>query len=70
MAPKGTPRPVIDRLAKEVNALAQNKEYVEKLGVLYGTPGHAKTPEEFEKLIDAKAKEWSDIVTSSGVSIR
>lgn len=70
MAPKGTPAAVVDRLAQEVNALASNPEYLEKLGALFGVPGHVKTPQEFDKYIDAKSKEWSDIVTKSGVSIQ
>jgi tripartite-type tricarboxylate transporter receptor subunit TctC len=70
MAPKGTPRPVIDRIVREVNALATNPEYRERLGALYGTPARTKNPDEFAKLIDVKAKEWGDIVVKSGVSIR
>jgi tripartite-type tricarboxylate transporter receptor subunit TctC len=69
MAPKGIPRPVIDRIAQEVNVLSSNPEYIEKLGALFGAPGRTKTPDDFEKLLDDKSKEWSEIVIKSGASI-
>lgn len=70
MAPKGTPKPVVDRIAQEVNTMSSDKDYVSRLGELYAKPGTTRTAEEFDKLLDKKTKEWGDIVRKSGVTIQ
>jgi len=70
MAPKGTPKPVIDRLVQEINAMSSDKDYVRRLEELYAKPGRTRSAEEFEKHLDVKSKEWSDIVKKSGVTIQ
>lgn len=70
MAPKGTPKAVVDRLVLEINAISKDPEYLARLADLYGTPGRATNPADFEKLLDVKSKEWADIVKKSGVSIQ
>ncbi len=67
LAPAGTPRPVIDRLnreLREVLALPAVAKAFETQGM---TPAHS-TPEEFQKLMAADAKRWADLIKAQGIT--
>ncbi len=65
--PKGTPRGVIDKLNREVNAALADPAMQAKLAELGGTniPG---TPEEFGKIIAAETAKWAKVVNATGAS--
>jgi tripartite-type tricarboxylate transporter receptor subunit TctC len=67
-APKGTPRPIIERLNREINAALKDPEMVKKLADLGGTviPG---TPEDFGKLVADETEKWSKVVEFSGAKL-
>ncbi|QRF63334.1 tripartite tricarboxylate transporter substrate binding protein [Variovorax paradoxus] len=69
MAPKGTPKPVIDRLMQEVNTMSADPTYTGRLADFYAKPGRTRSPDEFSQLLDSKTKEWGEIVKKSGVTI-
>jgi tripartite-type tricarboxylate transporter receptor subunit TctC len=66
VAPTGTPRPVIDRLNKELRAALASDEVKKQLG-LDGTKIMAGTPEEYGDFIDRDERKWSELVKASGV---
>jgi tripartite-type tricarboxylate transporter receptor subunit TctC len=66
VAPAGTPRPVIDRLNKELRAALASDE-VKKQLALDGTEITQGSPEDYADFIDKDEKKWSGLVKASGV---
>ena len=66
VAPAGTPRPVIDRLNRELRAALASDEVKRQLE-LDGTEIASGTPEQYADFIDKDEKKWSELVKVSGV---
>jgi tripartite-type tricarboxylate transporter receptor subunit TctC len=66
VAPAGTPRPVIDKLNRELQAALASDEVKKQLG-LDGTEITPGTPEDYADFIDRDEKKWSELVKASGV---
>ena len=66
VAPAGTPRPIIDKLNKELQAALASSEVKKQLG-LDGTEITPGTPEDYAAFIDKDEKKWSQLVKTSGV---
>jgi len=66
-APRGTPRPVIDRLAKEVAAIVANPDFAAKHLKARSLVGATSTPEEFAKLIVDDRKVARQVVKDAGM---
>jgi tripartite-type tricarboxylate transporter receptor subunit TctC len=66
--PKNTPRDIIDRLNKEVNAALADPGMRKKLADLGGTiiPG---TPEDFGKLLAGETEKWAKVVKATGLKV-
>ena len=67
-APKDTPRPIIERLNREINAALKDPEMVKKLADLGGTP-IGGTPEDFGKVVAAETEKWRKVVEFAGVKL-
>jgi tripartite-type tricarboxylate transporter receptor subunit TctC len=68
LAPPGTPKPIIERLNKELkNAIAD--ETVRARFAELGAQPNPGTPEELSQLIVSEAKKWGDIIKRAGISI-
>jgi tripartite-type tricarboxylate transporter receptor subunit TctC len=65
IAPAGTPRPIIERLNKELRAALASDEVKKRL-VQDGTEPTPGTPEDYAAFIDQDETKWSAIVRSSG----
>jgi tripartite-type tricarboxylate transporter receptor subunit TctC len=67
-APKGTPREIIEKLNKEVNAALTDPKLKARLAELGGImmPG---TPEDFGKVIADETAKWEKVVKFSGASV-
>ena len=65
-APAGTPRPIIERLNKELRAALASEE-VKKQLALDGTEIAAGSPEDYAAFIDRDERKWSELVKASGV---
>jgi tripartite-type tricarboxylate transporter receptor subunit TctC len=65
-APAGTPRPIIDRLNKELRAALASDE-VKKQLTQDGTEITPGSPEDYAAFIDKDEKKWSQLVKASGV---
>lgn len=68
MAPKKTPRPIIERLRNEIIAVANLPELRQTL-ISQGSEVVVNTPEEFSKIIQADAEKWGAIGKRLGVRL-
>jgi tripartite-type tricarboxylate transporter receptor subunit TctC len=66
LAPAGTPRPIVDRLNRELRAVLAN-EAVLKLLRNEGVETLATTPEEFTAMIDREEPKWSALIKAIGL---
>jgi len=67
-APKGTPKPVVDKLQKDMQLTLANPELREKLQAS-GVELANMTPTEFAKQLQDDIARWAKIVKSSGASL-
>jgi tripartite-type tricarboxylate transporter receptor subunit TctC len=65
--PKGTPRAIIDKLNKTVNAALADPAMQDRLAELGGSniPG---TPEDFGKVVAEETDKWSKVVKATGAT--
>jgi tripartite-type tricarboxylate transporter receptor subunit TctC len=68
LAPKGTPRAIVDKLAAEVQKIVRTPEMQERLKGLDHTPVGG-TPAEFAKLIADDYARWQRVVKETGFKI-
>ena len=66
LAPKATPRPIIERLNKELRAALQSEEVLKRLST-EGAEPLPSTPEEYAADIDQEETKWSAIVKAAGI---
>jgi tripartite-type tricarboxylate transporter receptor subunit TctC len=67
LAPAGTPRPIIERLNRELRAALAN-DGVLKLLAQEGVEPLATTPEEFTGMIDREEPKWSALIKELGLT--
>jgi tripartite-type tricarboxylate transporter receptor subunit TctC len=65
--PKGTPRPIIDKLNKAINAALADPAMLAKLAEFGGAP-ISGTPEDFGKIIADETAKWAKVVTATGAT--
>ncbi len=68
-APKGTPKPILDRLAQELAVIVKNPEVQEQLGKTMGMQLVGSTPEGLRDLMAVEIPRWAEVVEKSGASI-
>jgi len=69
-APKGTPKEVVDRLSKALNAAIQDDNVKKRIAELSSdlvTPDRA-TPESLRKHLEAEVVRWGQVIKAAGVS--
>ena len=66
LAPRGTPRPVVDRLYRETVKAAQRPEVVSRLA-LDGTEPIASTPEKFAAFLKSERAQWTKVVKVANI---
>lgn len=66
VAPKGTPRPIIDRLNQATVAALKDAEVIKRLEDI-GTQPSPMTPDEFKAYIAAEVKLWREVIQKSGL---
>ena len=66
IAPKATPKPVIERIAKEV-AIAMQSADVQKRLVAEGSEAVGSTPAEFAAHVRAEQEKWSRVIKQAGI---
>jgi tripartite-type tricarboxylate transporter receptor subunit TctC len=68
VAPKGVPKPIIDKLNAELNQVLKAKELEENLAADGVTPAGG-TPEQFQALIRNDIERWRKVVQQAGVKV-
>jgi tripartite-type tricarboxylate transporter receptor subunit TctC len=68
LAPRGTPRPIVDKLHGEI-AAAMADATVRKRFADFGAEPMATTPEELGRFISAEVAKWRDIITKAGITL-
>jgi tripartite-type tricarboxylate transporter receptor subunit TctC len=66
VAPAGTPRPIIERLNKELRAALANED-VRKRIIFEGGEPESTTPEEHAAVIDRELTKWSAVIRAAGI---
>jgi tripartite-type tricarboxylate transporter receptor subunit TctC len=66
LAPTGTPREIIDRIAREIAGAAKDPKFIERLGS-FGIHPLGNTPEEFAAMIAADIPFWAEAAKIAGV---
>jgi tripartite-type tricarboxylate transporter receptor subunit TctC len=66
VAPAGTPRPIIDKLAGALNEALKNEDVVKPLRTA-GLDIKGGTPDEFAAYIASETKKWDGVVTAAGL---
>ncbi|MFN7288685.1 MAG: Bug family tripartite tricarboxylate transporter substrate binding protein, partial [Burkholderiales bacterium] len=66
-APKGTPRPIIEAVNREVNRLVGAPEQAERWKTLGFAHMPQRTPEEFAQQVQADIRDWGDVVRKGNI---
>jgi tripartite-type tricarboxylate transporter receptor subunit TctC len=66
MAPAGTPKDIVDRMAAEIARAVKDPQFVVRLDQ-YGADPLGNTPEEFAAMIASETALWGDTVKSLGI---
>ena len=68
VAPRGTPRPIVDKLNGEVVAAMADRAVRERF-VEFGAEPMATTPDELGRFIAAEVVKWREIIGKAGIRI-
>ena len=68
VAPRGTPRPIVDKLNGEVVAAMADRAVRERF-VEFGAEPMATTPDELGRFISAEVVKWREIITRAGIRL-
>jgi tripartite-type tricarboxylate transporter receptor subunit TctC len=66
MAPAGTPKTIIDKLAKATNEAVDSEEVIKALQA-QGIDTIGSTPEEFARYIESETKKWAKVIEAAGL---
>ncbi len=68
MAPKGTPRAIILKLNRDINALLNDAAFRKRL-IDIGVEPMGGTPQDFAQYLETELKKWGEVVRVSGAKI-
>jgi tripartite-type tricarboxylate transporter receptor subunit TctC len=68
MAPKATPKPIIDRLNAEIRKVV-NAPDIKEAWAKQGAVPMSMSPEEFDKFLRAEIEKWGKVVKASGMKV-
>jgi tripartite-type tricarboxylate transporter receptor subunit TctC len=69
IGPRGLPRPLVERLNRDINATLQLPEVVKLLSTQGATP-LTKSPDEFARSMAADRQKWADVVRTAGIKVQ
>ena len=67
-APKNTPKPIIEKLNKEINAILAEPAMKQRIDELGGVP-LIGTPEDFGKIIQSETEKWAKVVEFAKIKV-
>jgi tripartite-type tricarboxylate transporter receptor subunit TctC len=68
IAPKGVPRPIIDRLNAEINKIAKTPDFAKRIES-EGLDPAGGTPEEFLAVIKREIAEWGEVIKEAHITL-
>ncbi len=69
VAPKDTPRPVIERLNREIRSALADPD-IRSRALAAGTEPLTTTPEEFATMIREETKKWAEVIKAGGITLQ
>ena len=66
MAPAGTPKPILDKISKDIAAVLAQADVKEKLEIQGSFPA-STTPEQFDEIIKSDTERYGKILRDAGV---
>ena len=66
-APAGTPKPVVDRLYREVAETLKKPDVMDRLATQGGSIRVGNTPEEFAQVIRSDLAKYAKLVKAAGI---
>jgi len=67
MAPKGTPREIVDKLNRDVNAGFADPKVIERF-IAIGGPPTPDTPDAFGRIIAVDTEKWAKVIKATGTT--
>ena len=67
LAPKGTPQAFIDRVNRELKDILASPAVASAFETQGMTPAHS-TPESFQRVMEADAQRWADLIKAQGIT--
>jgi tripartite-type tricarboxylate transporter receptor subunit TctC len=68
LAPRGTPKPIVDQLNKEMNAALADPAVRQRMAE-QGAEAAGGTPDELAKFIVSETAKWREIITKGGIPV-
>ena len=69
LAPKGTPRPIVDRANRELNAVIASPAYRKRVSELGAVASEPISPEAFRDIWRAEAERWGALIRKIGLKL-
>ena len=69
VAPRDTPRPIVERLNAEIGAALAAPE-IRSRALAAGTEPFTGTPEEFAAMIREETKKWAEVIQAGGIRLQ
>ncbi|MDS1140397.1 tripartite tricarboxylate transporter substrate binding protein [Pusillimonas sp. SM2304] len=69
LAPKGTPKPIIDKINGHMVKVLNNPEFVARMTSM-GVDTMPSTPEEFQQYLEAETARWGKVAKESGATLQ
>jgi tripartite-type tricarboxylate transporter receptor subunit TctC len=69
VAPKDTPRPIVERLNAEIRAALADPD-IRSRAIAAGTEPLTDTPEEFAAMIREETKKWAEVIKAGGIKLQ
>jgi len=66
LAPRGTPKPIVERLHREILKAVQRSDVVARLA-LDGTEGIGSSPEAFGKFLRSEREQWAKVAKQANI---
>ena len=67
VAPKGTPRPIIDKLNQELRSAVHSSAF-QTFATAQSLESITDTPDEFKAFFDAERQRWTEVIKTAGVT--
>ena len=68
LAPKKTPKVIVDRLSAAIRAAVAQKSVVDQFAAI-GSEARGSTPEEFPRFLQAETARWTEVVQKANIRV-